>query len=329
MSPEQARGGSVGPVSDLFSLGAVIYFMLAARPPWRAERSLAVLHRIVEQPHRPLWQVNPDVPREVSDLVDRLLCKSPDGRGESADKIQVELEQMLSQMQNPDHPHSLVNSQVAKAKPSFFSHPAFVAPLTAVATTMAIFMLLPLVGWNLFGWNLNPESAQVSRPINMQDAYEAYAADVAYEAGEAVRQPSSYTSSTTPQQIVLPTSQTSLNAPQQNTLRRDNRSWNTVSEFNAPKQSAGTVAKSESPVFANELGPPKHSPGLVAIGEPTEVPAGIFAPTKATTIGPNTEPIDLTPSEISTTKESVWSEIAMLESLLRQAETSSTRPFNE
>ena len=77
MSPEQARGGSVGPVSDLFSLGAVVYFMLAARPPWRAERSLAVLHRIVGQPHRPLRQINADVPRQVSDLVDRLLSKQP------------------------------------------------------------------------------------------------------------------------------------------------------------------------------------------------------------------------------------------------------------
>ena len=86
MSPEQARGGPVGPVSDLFSLGSVIYFMLAGRPPWRAERSLAVLHRIVGQPHRPLWQVNADVPREVSDLVDQLLAKPAGERGESAAK---------------------------------------------------------------------------------------------------------------------------------------------------------------------------------------------------------------------------------------------------
>ena len=119
MSPEQARGGAVGPVSDLFSLGAVVYFMLAGRPPWRAERSLAVLHRIVGQPHRPLRQINADVPRQVSDLVDRLLSKQPDQRGESAEEIQVEMENMLSQMQNPDHDHSSSPDQVKRSKLEF------------------------------------------------------------------------------------------------------------------------------------------------------------------------------------------------------------------
>ena len=113
MSPEQARGGTIGPASDLFSLGAVIHFMLAARPPWRAERSLAVLHRIVSEPHRPLWKINPDVPREVSDLVDRLLAKSPEARDASASHAQKELERLLSDTQNPRLPHSLASDAAA------------------------------------------------------------------------------------------------------------------------------------------------------------------------------------------------------------------------
>ncbi|MGB7326469.1 MAG: serine/threonine-protein kinase, partial [Rubripirellula sp.] len=179
MSPEQAVGGTVGPVSDLFSLGAVIYFMLAARPPWRAERSLAVLHRIVQQPHRPLWQVNADVPREVSDLVDRLLSKTPDGRGESADKVQVELEQVLSQMQNPDHPHSLAVGQTTPPKKhSFFSRPLFVVPATALATTAIIFSILGLPGWR-WGGSVVSEPGVAMEQQTSDDVYESAAG--AYE----------------------------------------------------------------------------------------------------------------------------------------------------
>ena len=134
MSPEQARGGKLGAQSDLFGLGSVIYFMLAARPPWRAERSLAVLHRIVQDEHRPLWQINPDVPREVSAMVDRLLSKDANKRYENAESLQKELESMLSQIQNPESPRRLsLAGDMASNKPTrFYAKPWFVAPLAAM-----------------------------------------------------------------------------------------------------------------------------------------------------------------------------------------------------
>lgn len=140
MSPEQARGGSIGPQSDLFSLGSVIYFMLAARPPWRAERSLAVLHRIVQEPHRPLWQINPDVPREVSDLVDLLLSKLPQERIDSAATVQKELEDMLSKMQNPASPHALSSSTAVPTIRRFYSRPWFLVPMTALVTLLCVWL---------------------------------------------------------------------------------------------------------------------------------------------------------------------------------------------
>lgn len=139
MSPEQARGSTVGPTSDLFSLGAVIYFMLAARPPWRADRSLAVLHRIVQEPHRPLWQVNPDVPREVSDLVDELLSKSAGDRQLTASDVQNRLEAILSDLQNPVGPHSVSAERTDdRPSPRWYSRPWLVIPLTVAATVLVM-----------------------------------------------------------------------------------------------------------------------------------------------------------------------------------------------
>ncbi len=56
MSPEQATGQAINARSDLFSLGAVLYFMATGHPPFRASAALAVLHRICREKHRPVRQ---------------------------------------------------------------------------------------------------------------------------------------------------------------------------------------------------------------------------------------------------------------------------------
>ena len=99
MSPEQALGEAVDHRSDLFSLGSVLYFMLAGHPPFRASSAMAVLHRICQFPHRSLVEVNRDVPIEVSRLVDRLLSKKPSERVATAVEAEKELATLLTNLQ--------------------------------------------------------------------------------------------------------------------------------------------------------------------------------------------------------------------------------------
>ena len=84
MSPEQANGQATDHRSDLFSLGSVLYFVATGHPPFRAERAMGVLNRICHDPHRPLWQVDNQIPDELSVIVDRLLDKRPAKRFDSA-----------------------------------------------------------------------------------------------------------------------------------------------------------------------------------------------------------------------------------------------------
>ena len=87
MSPEQAKGESVDERSDLFSLGSLIYTMLAGHAPFRATEPMAILHRVCHASQTPLHRINPEIPLEISRLVDRLLAKNPQHRFSSAKEL--------------------------------------------------------------------------------------------------------------------------------------------------------------------------------------------------------------------------------------------------
>ena len=100
MSPEQASGQSTDQRSDLFSLGAVLYFMATGRAPFRAEKAMAVMHRICNTQHTPAWQINPEITDELSDTIDRLLQKKPGRRFNSAAEVEHVLHKQLSKLQS-------------------------------------------------------------------------------------------------------------------------------------------------------------------------------------------------------------------------------------
>jgi tetratricopeptide (TPR) repeat protein/predicted Ser/Thr protein kinase len=77
MSPEQARGEEVDHRSDLFSLGVLLYEMLTGISPFQGENELATVNRIVQHRQRPVREIRPEVPGELSFLVDHLLQKDP------------------------------------------------------------------------------------------------------------------------------------------------------------------------------------------------------------------------------------------------------------
>ena len=92
MSPEQAMGGSIDERSDLYSLGAMLYEMVAGRPPFLGEGPLAIVGQHVNtRPVTPTWH-NPECPKPLEAMILRLLAKDPTERPQSARDVLTALE---------------------------------------------------------------------------------------------------------------------------------------------------------------------------------------------------------------------------------------------
>lgn len=120
MSPEQAHGDEIDHRSDLFSLGSVMYFMLTARSPFRAENTMGVLNRIANDEPRRLQSIQPEIPFWLESIVLKLLEKSPDKRFESAQTTAEELHRRLAQLQDPKYAEIESRPQFRQTVPPIF-----------------------------------------------------------------------------------------------------------------------------------------------------------------------------------------------------------------
>ena len=95
MSPEQATGMPTDARSDIFSVGTILYEALSGEIPFNAPHPMAVMYSIANEEHQSLTEREPELPGELSEIVDRALAKDPDGRFASAGEFASELSTLM------------------------------------------------------------------------------------------------------------------------------------------------------------------------------------------------------------------------------------------
>lgn len=95
ISPEQAQGRPLDPRTDVYSLGVVLYEILAGAQPFAGSNLAQILVRIVQEDPVPLSRVDPAIPRDLSTIAAKCLEKEPARRYDSARALAEDLDRFL------------------------------------------------------------------------------------------------------------------------------------------------------------------------------------------------------------------------------------------
>jgi serine/threonine protein kinase len=154
MSPEQARGMRVDTRTDLFSLGVMLYEMVAGRAPFVGDSVTEVAQSILEEEPPPLDQFAPEAPDELLRITGRALHKERAGRYQTAAEMRRDLETLREKLK-------------ANARP-----PSHKSRFTALAARLSLLggIVLALVITGLWIWRLNPAPGRTqSQPASPKE----------------------------------------------------------------------------------------------------------------------------------------------------------------
>jgi beta-lactam-binding protein with PASTA domain len=174
ISPEQAMGEPVGPASDLYSLGVVLYEMLTGDLPYDAETPLGIAMKHVNGHLRQPKDVDPSIPDGINAVTCRLLAKDPEDRYASDHELIEDLERVAAGLE----PSNATTEMMTRLMPAVA--PTRVVPpppppagrtngkrrrgaWPVILTLLALLALLAVAGYNYLN-NQQEQAALISVP---------------------------------------------------------------------------------------------------------------------------------------------------------------------
>lgn len=121
MSPEQALGRKTDTLSDLYSLGTVLYEMSTGEPPVAPGEHGVVLDAILNREPRSIARLNYDLPEELERIVRKCMRKRADERYQDARQIQADLRALRRQLQSAEISKEVVQKSIRRRLPWFLA----------------------------------------------------------------------------------------------------------------------------------------------------------------------------------------------------------------
>lgn len=94
IAPEQAQGKPVDTRADMYSLGAASYRIVTGKTPFEGSTAKEIVLKQIQDEPRPVREVNPEVPDDLAEIIERLMEKDPDDRYATAAELIEDLEQV-------------------------------------------------------------------------------------------------------------------------------------------------------------------------------------------------------------------------------------------
>jgi len=118
MSPEQTRGQLTDARTDLFSLGAVLYQMATGEMPFQGDTDAVVFEAILNRPPKPLSEVNPSMPSELGQILEKALEKDRQLRYQSATDLKTDLLRLRRKLESGARHAAEMSDSKAGARPA-------------------------------------------------------------------------------------------------------------------------------------------------------------------------------------------------------------------